>query len=99
MQVNGTRLPSPRTSAHPLNGILPLLIAPLITIIIKGLKKPAATTPPLPRQRRPSNADCCDYLKPEPYAAHIGFDRISLHLEAEVPAHVQHHDIFLQHVA
>jgi Putative Actinobacterial Holin-X, holin superfamily III len=28
---------------HPLNGILPLLIAPLITIIIKSLKKPAAT--------------------------------------------------------
>jgi hypothetical protein len=27
---------------HPLNGILPLLIAPLITIIIKSLKKPAA---------------------------------------------------------
>lgn len=26
---------------HPLNGILPLLIAPLITIIIKSLKKPA----------------------------------------------------------
>jgi hypothetical protein len=31
---------------HPLNGILPLLIAPLITIIIKSLKKPAAHTPP-----------------------------------------------------
>jgi len=46
MQVNGTRLPSPRTSAHPLNGILPLLIAPLITIIIKGLKKPAAHNAP-----------------------------------------------------
>jgi membrane protein implicated in regulation of membrane protease activity len=28
---------------HPLNGILPLLIVPLITIIIKSLKKPAAT--------------------------------------------------------
>ena len=27
---------------HPLNGILPLLIAPLVTIIIKSLKKPAA---------------------------------------------------------
>jgi Putative Actinobacterial Holin-X, holin superfamily III len=27
---------------HPLNGILPLLIVPLITIIIKSLKKPAA---------------------------------------------------------
>ena len=30
---------------HPLNGILPLLIVPLITIIIKSLKKPAATAP------------------------------------------------------
>ena len=28
---------------HPLHGILPLLILPLITIIIKSLKKPAAT--------------------------------------------------------
>ena len=28
---------------HPLHGILPLLIVPLITIIIKSLKKPAAT--------------------------------------------------------
>ncbi len=28
---------------HPLNGILPLLIVPLITIIIKSLKKPVAT--------------------------------------------------------
>jgi hypothetical protein len=28
---------------HPLNGILPLLIVPLMTIIIKSLKKPAAT--------------------------------------------------------
>jgi putative superfamily III holin-X len=28
---------------HPLNGILPLLIVPLITIIIRSLKKPAAT--------------------------------------------------------
>ncbi len=27
---------------HPLNGILPLLIVPLLTIIIKSLKKPAA---------------------------------------------------------
>jgi hypothetical protein len=30
--------------SHPLNGILPLLIAPLMTIIIKSLKKPAAST-------------------------------------------------------
>jgi hypothetical protein len=28
---------------HPLNGILPLLIVPLITIIIRSLKKPAAS--------------------------------------------------------
>jgi hypothetical protein len=28
---------------HPLNGVLPLLIVPLITIIIRSLKKPAAT--------------------------------------------------------
>jgi hypothetical protein len=28
---------------HPLNGILPLLLVPLITIIIRSLKKPAAT--------------------------------------------------------
>jgi hypothetical protein len=31
-----------QTFHHPLNGILPLLIVPLITIIIKSLKKPAA---------------------------------------------------------
>jgi hypothetical protein len=29
---------------HPLNGILPLLIVPLITIIVRSLKKPAAAT-------------------------------------------------------
>lgn len=28
---------------HPLNGVLPLLIVPLITIIIKSLKKPITT--------------------------------------------------------
>jgi hypothetical protein len=28
---------------HPLNGILPMLLLPLITIIMKSLKKPAAT--------------------------------------------------------
>jgi hypothetical protein len=33
---------------HPLNGILPLLVVPLITIIIKSLKKPAATPKPAP---------------------------------------------------
>lgn len=31
---------------HPLNGILPLLIVPLLTIIIKSLKKPRATATP-----------------------------------------------------
>ena len=29
---------------HPLNGVLPMLLVPLITIIIKSLKKPATTT-------------------------------------------------------
>ncbi len=29
---------------HPLNGVLPLLIVPLITIIIRSLKKPATPT-------------------------------------------------------
>lgn len=31
---------------HPLNGVLPLLIVPLMTIIIRSLKKPAAAAPP-----------------------------------------------------
>jgi hypothetical protein len=30
---------------HPLNEILPLLIAPLITIIVRSLRKPAASAP------------------------------------------------------
>ena len=30
---------------HPLNGVLPLLIVPLMTIIIRSLKKPAAAAP------------------------------------------------------
>jgi hypothetical protein len=30
---------------HPLDGVLPLLIAPLITLLIRGLKKPAAVSP------------------------------------------------------
>jgi hypothetical protein len=29
---------------HPLNGVLPLLLVPLITIIVKSLKKPKAAT-------------------------------------------------------
>ena len=36
---------------HPLNGILPLLIVPLISIIIKSLKKPAATPAPAAEQK------------------------------------------------
>lgn len=31
---------------HPLNGILPLLIVPLITIVVRSLKKPAASATP-----------------------------------------------------
>src|SRR5947208_3625999 len=34
---------------HPLNGVLPLLIVPPITIIIKSLKKPAATVSAQPK--------------------------------------------------
>jgi membrane protein implicated in regulation of membrane protease activity len=34
---------------HPLNGVLPLLIVPLITIIIKSLKKPAAAAAAQPK--------------------------------------------------
>lgn len=30
---------------HPLNGVLPLLLVPLITIITKSLRKPATTAP------------------------------------------------------
>lgn len=30
---------------HPLDGVLPLLIAPLITLLIRSLKKPAAVSP------------------------------------------------------
>ena len=31
---------------HPLDSVMPLLIVPLITIIIRSLKKPAAAAPP-----------------------------------------------------
>jgi hypothetical protein len=46
LQVEARALQSQVTGmvSHPLNGILPLLIAPLMTIIIKSLKKPAAST-------------------------------------------------------
>jgi 4-amino-4-deoxy-L-arabinose transferase-like glycosyltransferase len=30
---------------HPLNGVLPMLLVPLITIIVKSLKRPKASTP------------------------------------------------------
>jgi hypothetical protein len=44
LQIEARALQSQMSGAihHPLNGILPLLIVPLITIIIKSLKKPAA---------------------------------------------------------
>jgi len=44
LQLEARALQSQLSGAfhHPLNGILPLLIVPLITIIIKSLKKPAA---------------------------------------------------------
>ena len=44
LQIEARALQSQVSGAfhHPLNGILPLLIVPLITIIIKSLKKPAA---------------------------------------------------------
>jgi hypothetical protein len=41
---------------HPLNGVLPLLLVPLITIIIRSLNKPSATTAPW-RQPRPNRND------------------------------------------
>jgi hypothetical protein len=45
LQLEARALQSQMSGAihHPLNGILPLLLAPLITIIIKSLKKPAAS--------------------------------------------------------
>ena len=44
LQIEARALQSQVSGAihHPLNGVLPLLIVPLITIIIKSLKKPAA---------------------------------------------------------
>ena len=38
-------------------------------------------------------------LELQPRVADIGFGGIGFDLETEIPAHVQHHDIFLQHVA
>ena len=45
LQLEAKRLQSQLSGMiqHPLNGILPLLIVPLITILIKSLKKPAAS--------------------------------------------------------
>jgi hypothetical protein len=37
---------------HPLNGVLPLLLVPLITIIIKSLKKPRSANAPSTEQNR-----------------------------------------------
>ena len=44
LQIEARALQSQVSGAihHPLNGVLPLLLVPLITIIIKSLKKPAA---------------------------------------------------------
>jgi len=46
LQLEARALQSQLSGAihHPLNGVLPLLIVPLITIIIKSLKKPATAT-------------------------------------------------------
>jgi hypothetical protein len=33
---------------HPLNGVLPLLLAPLITVIVKTLRKPKSSAPAAP---------------------------------------------------
>ena len=43
LQLDARALQSQLTGAihHPLNGILPMLLVPLITIIVKSLKKPA----------------------------------------------------------
>ena len=44
LQLEARALQSQASQAfhHPLNGVLPMLIVPLITIIIRSLKKPAA---------------------------------------------------------
>jgi hypothetical protein len=44
---------------HPLNGVLPLLLVPLITIVVKSLKKSNATRPPgqQPPQSRNNHGD------------------------------------------
>jgi len=46
LQLEARTLQSQLSGAihHPLNGVLPLLIVPLITIIIRSLKKPATAT-------------------------------------------------------
>jgi len=54
LQLEARALQSQVTGAihHPLNGILPLLIEPLITIIIRSLKKPPShAAAPTPEQR------------------------------------------------
>ena len=42
LEVRGLQSELSGMMHHPLNGVLPLLIVPLITIIIKSLKRPAA---------------------------------------------------------
>ena len=51
LQLEARALQSQLSGAihHPLNGVLPLLIVPLITIVIKSLKKPAATAAAQPK--------------------------------------------------
>ena len=51
LQLEARALQSQLSGAihHPLNGVLPLLIVPLITIVIKSLKKPAATASAQPK--------------------------------------------------
>src|SRR6266481_10040574 len=62
LQLEARALQSQLSGAihHPLNGVLPLLIVPLITIIIRSLKKPTATSAPAaataPEQKSSSSA-------------------------------------------
>lgn len=48
LQVEAQSLQSQLSSAihHPLNGVVPLLLGPLMAMIVKSMKKPATTPPP-----------------------------------------------------
>jgi hypothetical protein len=48
LQIEARSLQSQLSGAihHPLHGILPMLLVPLVTVIVKNLKKPAATSAP-----------------------------------------------------